>query len=195
MAEAALEKLIEGNKRFLERRRTCPNVSQERLDETATSQNPFAVILTCSDSRVSEQLIFDCGVGDIFVVKVAGNVVATDQLGSVEFAVNNLGAKLILVLGHTDCGAVNAALTNTAVEGSLQSILNNIQPALRKMEALRNPKEYTLYNAVDFNAVQSAKQLAESPIIARHVKKDVYLMTAIYHVESGRVEYRTSLSF
>lgn len=193
-ADTALKKLIEGNKRFVNQNKTCPNVSSKRLKETSDGQNPFAVILSCSDSRVPEQLIFDCGVGDLFTVRVAGNVVGDFEMGSVEFGINGLGAKLIVVLGHTNCGAVEAAFKNQAVAGQMQNIINTIQPALRMMEAVRSPKEYTLDNAVDFNAVYSARKLMTSPIIQKMVGEDVYLLTAVYNVKTGVVEFTTSLS-
>jgi carbonic anhydrase len=126
--DLAVEELLQGNKRFSSQKMNQPNRSSFRLREVASGQKPFAAILGCADSRVPSEIIFDQGLGDLFVVRVAGNVATPEEIGSLEYGTLVLGAKVILVLGHKNCGAVKAAMDNKPVPGQIGSILKHIKP-------------------------------------------------------------------
>jgi carbonic anhydrase len=126
--DAAIEELLQGNKRFSSQKMSQPNRNSFRLREVASGQKPFAAILGCADSRVPSEIIFDQGLGDLFVVRVAGNVATPEEIGSLEYGTLVLGAKVILVLGHQKCGAVKAAMDNKPVPGQIGSILKHIKP-------------------------------------------------------------------
>lgn len=128
--DQALEKLMVGNKRFVDRKTIDPNQDTARLTEVAKEQKPFASILSCSDSRVPTEIVFDQGLGDLFVVRDAGEVVTPEQMGSLEFGALVLGTKVILVLGHEECGAVKAAIVGDEVPGQIGTILAEIEPAV-----------------------------------------------------------------
>ena len=190
-ASEALERLRDGNMRFA--RGSANNllsISQARRAELVDGQTPFAVIVACSDSRVPVELLFDQGLGDLFVVRVAGNIVAPSQIGSVEFAAANLGTRLVVVLGHSNCGAVDAALGELSQEQekrspNLQSIVNRIRPAL---EVLENP---SLNDAVAANVRNSVKQLRHgSEILEASIDSgELTVVGAEYSIESGVVDF------
>lgn len=190
-ASEALERLRDGNMRFA--RGSADNllsISQARRAELVDGQTPFAVIVACSDSRVPVELLFDQGLGDLFVVRVAGNIVAPSQIGSVEFAAANLGTRLVVVLGHSNCGAVDAALRELSQEQekrspNLQSIVNRIRPAL---EVLENP---SLNDAVAANVRNSVKQLRHgSEILEASIDSgELTVVGAEYSIESGVVDF------
>lgn len=190
-ASEALERLRDGNMRFA--RGSADNllsISQARRAELVDGQTPFAVIVACSDSRVPVELLFDQGLGDLFVVRVAGNIVAPSQIGSVEFAAANLGTRLVVVLGHSNCGAVDAALREHSQEQekrspNLQSIVNRIRPAL---EVLENP---SLNDAVAANVRNSVKQLRHgSEILEASIDSgELTVVGAEYSIESGVVDF------
>src|SRR5210317_1988880 len=158
-ASEALHRLRDGNFRFVNGvENKLRSINQARRAELVDGQNPFAVIVACSDSRVPVELLFDQGLGDLFVIRVAGNIVAPSQIGSVEFAAANLGTKLVVVLGHTNCGVVDATLKELSLQQEtrspdLQSIVNRIRPAL---EGLYKP---SLHDAVVANVRNSVERL------------------------------------
>ena len=190
-ASEALERLREGNKRFASgNANTQLSNCQARRAELIDTQAPFAVIVACSDSRVPVELLFNQGLGDLFVIRVAGNIVAPSQIGSVEFAASNLGTRLVVVLGHSNCGAVDATLKELSQEQetrspNLQSIVNRIRPAL---EVLDNP---SLRDAVAANVRNSVEQLRHgSDILEKLIDSgDLTVIGAEYSIESGLVEF------
>ncbi len=132
--DAALQQLVDGNNRFVERKRQNPHQTPARLIEVAQGQRPFAAILGCSDSRVPTEVIFDQGFGDLFVVRVAGNIATTEEIASQEFGTLVLGAKVLLVLGHSRCGAVQAAIKGGDFPGLIESLVQSIRPAVDSSE-------------------------------------------------------------
>ena len=190
-ASEALERLREGNKRFASgNANTQLSNCQARRAELIDAQAPFAVIVACSDSRVPVELLFNQGLGDLFVIRVAGNIVAPSQIGSVEFAASNLGTRLVVVLGHSNCGAVDATLKELSQEQetrspNLQSIVNRIRPAL---EVLDNP---SLRDAVAANVRNSVEHLRHgSDILEKLIDSDdLTVIGAEYSIESGVVEF------
>src|SRR5687767_14796338 len=154
----ALQRLIEGNRRFVANVRGMAAISSGmRRAELATAQNPMAVVLGCSDSRVPAEIVFDQGLGDLFVIRVAGNIVAPSQLGSVEFASGRFGTSLVVVLGHSRCGAVDAALEhldgNRATSPNLMSIVDRIVPSIAPLAEVGGnlPRDELWANAVRAN--------------------------------------------
>jgi carbonic anhydrase len=181
-----LQKLIEGNKRFSLSKQSHPNQSREHRQELSKGQKPFAVIVGCSDSRVPPEIIFDQGLGDLFVIRVAGNIVDDVALGSIEYAVDHLGTRLIVVLGHSKCGAVTATVQGGAVHGHVESILEAIKPAIDKAKDL--PGNLT-DNTIKANARLVASQIQSSqPILAEMVRLDkIAVVSAYYDIENGEV--------
>ena len=145
----ALERLMKGNERFVKGRAIQPNGSPEHRRELLAGQEPFAVVLGCSDSRVPPEIIFDCGLGEIFVIRVAGNILDDVVIGSIEYAVEHLGTRLVLVLGHESCGAVGASLEGGEAGGHIDSIVNAIVPAV---ESVRAQKGDLYENAIKANS-------------------------------------------
>ncbi|HYW21941.1 MAG TPA: carbonic anhydrase [Nodularia sp. (in: cyanobacteria)] len=188
--EAALDRLIEGNKRFIDGKRLNPNQSKLRLQETAVAQYPFAAILGCADSRVPAEIVFDQGLGDLFVVRVAGNVVSPTAIGSLEFATLVLGAQLIVVLGHAKCGAVIAAAKGDPLPGRIGVFVEEIKPAV---ERVRNKPGNLEENAIIANVQYQAEKLAESSTILRDLIKQDKLKIAggRYDLASGKVTVLT----
>ncbi|MGD1700700.1 carbonic anhydrase [Dapis sp. BLCC M229] len=146
-----LEILMAGNKRFVENKRTNPNVSFARLTEVASGQNPFASIVSCADSRVPVEIIFDRGLGDLFVVREAGNIATPEEISSIEFGTLVLGSKVLMVLGHENCGAVKAAMAGKPVPGQIGSIIATIKPAV---EAAKGQPGNPVENTVKANVFQ-----------------------------------------
>lgn len=132
--DAALQKLLSGNQRFVQHHPDYPHQSAKRLQEVAFAQHPYATILSCADSRVPAEIVFDAGIGDLFDIRVAGNIVTPEVLGSLEYAAALLGTSLILVLGHERCGAVTAAVQNETVPGSIGSLVKAIKPAVNRVK-------------------------------------------------------------
>jgi carbonic anhydrase len=181
-----LQKLIEGNKRFSSSKQSHPNQDRERRQELVKGQKPFAVIVGCSDSRIPPEIIFDQGLGDLFVIRVAGNVVDNVALGSIEYAVEHLGSQLIVVLGHSKCGAVTATVQGGAVHGHVESIVQAIKPAIDRAKEL--PGDLT-DNTIKANARFVAGQIQSSgPILSEMVRlARIAVVSAYYDVESGEV--------
>lgn len=133
-AEQALKRLIEGNQRYMSRKWNRPNQDEQRLLETAKGQHPFAIVLSCADSRVPPELVFDQGLGDLFVVRIAGNIINDAVLGSIEYAAEHLGVPLVMVLGHERCGAVAAAVEGGNAPAHINSLVKAIQPAVERVK-------------------------------------------------------------
>lgn len=193
-AGSALKELLEGNGSFLANRLTIEESSTpERRRALATGQYPDAVILSCSDSRVPPEIIFNMGPGQIFVVRNAGNICDPIVIGSIEFAIENLGSSLIVVLGHSGCGAVTAALDATGDEGeNIGAIIKKIAPAVQlARETIKGTnKSELLEAAIDFNIRLSAQSLLkESPVIRSLADAGkVTVVCAKYYLESGKVK-------
>lgn len=199
LARDALERLREGNRRFLSGLR-CPDAvaSPMRRSELAAGQEPFAIILGCSDSRVPAEIVFDQGLGDLFVIRVAGNIVAPSQVGSVEFAAERFGTRLVVVLGHSQCGAILATLEQLGRPSedqspNLRSIVDRIRPSVEALlvtEFVHDP-DALLCQAVRANIRASANHLRHgSRILERLVQRDGLLVVgAEYSLETGAVDF------
>jgi carbonic anhydrase len=191
--EDALQYLKEGNQRFVKNLRANRNLLQQ-VNETAEGQFPFAIILSCIDSRTSAELVFDQGLGDVFSARVAGNVVNEDILGSMEYAVKYAGSKLIVVLGHTKCGAIISAC-NHVRDGNITPLLHKIKPALEKEKTIqedRNGTNEEFVNRVSELNVRYAMEeiLERSDIIADLISKGkIKLEGGFYNVETGEVDF------
>ncbi len=194
----ALERLQVGNRRFIEGRPTWSGISREELEASARGQKPFAIILSCSDSRVPAELIFDQGVGDLFVVRVAGNVVAPSQVGSVEFAAEQFGTELVVVLGHSHCGAVKATLDHLRRPGGelspgLQSVVDRIQPAVESLVegTLADDADALLRAGIRANVRESVDQLKHGSVILENlISSDrLHVVGAEYSLNTGLVEF------
>jgi carbonic anhydrase len=192
----ALERLKEGNRRFASGMATADGSNRARRAEVAAGQEPFAIVLGCSDSRVPAELVFDQGLGDLFVIRVAGNIVAPSQIGSVEFAVDRFGTRLVVVLGHSQCGAVLATLEELrrpdhGHSRNLRSIVDRIRPSVESLLAtgLGNDLEGLVPEAVRANVRVSASQLRHgSEVLERLIEQDGLLVVgAEYSLESGVV--------
>jgi carbonic anhydrase len=178
--------LQEGNARFAAGKPLHPHQSPERRTEIAETQKPPAVVIGCSDSRTAPELVFDQGLGDLFVTRLAGNIVDDAAVGSIEFAVGALGAKLIVVLGHERCGAVDAALKGVKAGGALGKVIADIQPSI---EQARAENRATLDHATDLNARRVAARLkSASPDLAARIDAGtVKVIAARYDLDSGAV--------
>lgn len=189
----ALNLLKDGNKRFVNNLKINRNLLQQ-ANETSDGQHPFAVILSCIDSRTSAELIFDQGLGDIFSVRIAGNIVNEDILGSMEFGCKVAGAKIIVVLGHTKCGAVKGACDNVSL-GNLTGLIEKIKPAVdQEMSTTtnRNSSNSTFVeNVAELNVSLSVKNiLLKSPIIAEMVKnEEIAIVGGVHDISSGEVKF------
>lgn len=190
----ALELLKAGNYRFVNNLKINRNLLQQ-VNETSEGQHPFAVILSCIDSRTSAELIFDQGLGDVFSVRIAGNILNEDILGSMEFACAVAGAKIIVVLGHTKCGAVSGACKGVKM-GNLTTLLNKLQPAVDVVVADKTISyAHDSYEFADVVAEQNVhltieRILNESPILSELVEEGkIGIAGAMYDVESGAVEF------
>jgi len=194
-ADEGLKLLKEGNARFVVMKLQHPNETIAQREKTATEgQEPFATVLTCSDSRVPVEAIFDRGIGDIFVVRVAGNIAKDSSvIGSIEYAAEHLHVPLLVVMGHTECGAVNAGLSDSPAAGKIRDIQKDIEPVAAKTKKDHpNLRGADLLNAVTKNNVLQAKAdiLSQSHIITEEVSAvKVKIVTALYNVKTGKVEW------
>lgn len=188
-AEEALTKLKQGNERFVQGKSIRPHQDLNRIKEVAAAQSPFATIVGCSDSRVPNEIIFDQGVGDLFIVRTAGQVSTYASWGSIEFAEELLGTKLIVVLGHTQCGAVNAAVKLPEVPGHIVTLINAIKPAVEKARE-QHPADL-LDAAIRENIRLQVEQLKSlEPTLAKRVREgSVKILGALYHLDTGKVEF------
>ena len=189
----ALDLLKEGNKRFVNNLKINRNLLQQ-ANETSNGQHPFAVILSCIDSRTSAELIFDQGLGDVFSIRIAGNIVNEDILGSMEFGCKVAGAKIIVVLGHTKCGAIKGACDNVEL-GNLTSLISKIKPAVdQEMTTTKNRDSSNstfVENVAELNVSLSVKNiLLKSPILAEMVKNDeIEIVGGVHDISSGEVKF------
>jgi carbonic anhydrase len=197
-ATEALARLREGNARFARQEVSLQALlGHARRGELAHQSRPFAVILGCSDSRVPAEFVFDQGLGDLFVIRVAGNITAPSQIGSVEFAVERFGIRLVVVMGHSHCGAIDASLAQirepTRVSRGMKSIVERISPTLEGLvQGCHWPNEETLLQAaVRANVRVSVSQLRHgSGLLERlHLTEELLIVGAEYSVESGEVEF------
>jgi carbonic anhydrase len=198
-AAEALERLREGNRRFASDASALAGTGfRTRRLETAPNQEPFAVILGCADSRVPAEIVFDQGLGDLFVIRVAGNIVAPSQIGSVEFAAARTGARLVVVLGHSRCGAILATLEemgrpSTDQSRGLRSIVERIQPAIEPIvrSQITPTDDALIRRAVRANVKASVQQLYRgSGILERLIQTDgLMIVGAEYCLETGTVEF------
>jgi carbonic anhydrase len=191
-ADQALESLLAGNQRYLDKRLTHRHQDADRMDQLAQGQAPIAIILGCSDSRVSPEVIFDHGLGDLFVIRVAGNVVDDVVLGSIEYGADALGVPLVIVLGHERCGAVSAAVDHAATLGHVSTLVRAIQPAMDRVgDVPIGQGRPAMINAVVLaNVQQSVDQIKTSqPVMANLVRQgQVKVVGARYDLDDGRVE-------
>lgn len=186
-AEQALRKLLEGNGRFVSGNVTHPNQSAERRAGVISAQHPFAVIVSCSDSRIPPEIIFDQGIGDIFVIRTAGEAMDSATLGTIEYAIEHLNASLIVVLGHDNCGAVKAAVTGGEAPGHINYLVEAIKPAVDKAKGMSGD---ILNNSIDVNTRDIVAQLGSTkPILFEAVKEGkLKIVGARYHLDTGRVD-------
>lgn len=192
-ADQAIQMLKEGNQRFVEGKTTHPHTDFARIKEVSGGQKPFVTINGCSDSRVPPELIFDQGFGDVFVVRNAGNVSDTDEVGTIEYGTEHLGTNLVVILGHTKCGAVTAVAKGDHVSGNIPALVDNIIPAVNKVKHAHKNEEYSkwLNEAIAQNVHQSIEDLLKKSAIVSHLVKEkkVKIVGAIYDVDTGRVKF------
>ena len=183
-----LRKLMGGNRRFVEDKSIRPRQSRAVLLSTEKGQKPFAVIVGCSDSRVPNEIVFDQGVGDLFIVRTAGQVMAAASYGSIEFATIALGAKLVIVMGHQNCGAVDAALKRPDVPGHIVTLVNSIKSAAQKARTMGGD---LLTNAIRQNVIEQVNELRDlDPVLSKKYQKgEILIVGAVYGLGSGKVEF------
>jgi len=180
--DEALRRILDGNRRFIEGKITAPNRNLAHLKEVAPQQKPFAAFLGCADSRVPVEIIFDQGFGDVFVTRVAGNVASAEEIASLEFGTLVLGAKVIVVLGHSGCGAVKAALEGAEVPGQISTLYRLIAPGID-----RQNKDLDV--AIAANVRQQAKVLRDGSTVISGLLRDgkLKLVGGVYDLSSGKV--------
>ena len=192
-ADEALKRLMDGNQRFLRGEARSSAFRQETLTDLAKAQSPYATLLGCSDSRVPPELIFDTGLGELFVIRVAGNILSPEIAGTIQYAGSHLETPLFVVLGHEGCGAISAALA-TRNEGKhfrsrLQLLLDHIQPGLPELDPSLSPEEMAS-RAVESNVRWTVRQILDSPEgKARMAEGRMKVVGAIYEIETGRVRF------
>ena len=192
---SSLQNLREGNKRFQENVRLSRNLVQQ-VRETASGQYPYATVLSCIDSRVSSELIFDQGMGDLFSIRIAGNFVNEDILGSMEFACKLAGTKLVIVLGHTACGAVKGACDHARL-GNLTALIKKIEPAV---EAVTEPQDQSIRNSGNIEFVNNVAEKNvlmtidnvrnQSPVLAEmEANNEIKIIGGMYDISNGEVTF------
>ncbi|KAB8317024.1 carbonic anhydrase [Tolypothrix campylonemoides VB511288] len=183
--DAALQKLMEGNQRFAQHQPQYPDQSQARLQEVAQAQHPFVTILSCADSRVPAEIVFDQGIGDIFDVRIAGNIAIPEAIGSIEYAVVLLGTPVLMVLGHERCGAVTAAVQNEALLGEIGSFVKAIKPAV---ERVKEQAGDAVENAVVANVQYQIERLKRSALLSERLQSGkLKIVGGRYDLDTGRV--------
>lgn len=195
----ALEKLREGNQRFVDGDRCVDTyLSHTRLDEHLEGQSPFAIVLGCSDSRVPVEIIFDVGVGDLFVIRVAGNVIAPSLVGSIEFAAERFGSRLVVVLGHTGCGAIEATIDSLQANDNsgsenIQDIVGRIRPAVEHLvqKASAEARKDVVNQAVRANVQANVKALKNASRVLEPLIRDqgLLIVGAEYSLATGQVDF------
>jgi carbonic anhydrase len=189
-SQEGITKLNEGNDRYVSGKTSSKDFSRER-EELVKGQKPYAIILTCSDSRVPPEYIFDESLGQLFVIRDAGNVVNTDVLGSIEYAVEHLHSHLLVVMGHELCGAVKATLEGGKVPPNIGALVYKIKPAVKAAKAKKLNEEETLNAAIEENThIQIKEALKQSKIIKENFEKgDLKIYSAIYNLHTGKVQF------
>jgi carbonic anhydrase len=183
--DAALRQLMAGNERFVAQKRKSPHQDVVRLTEVAKGQKPFAAILGCADSRVPSEIVFDQGLGDLFVCRVAGNIAIAEEIGSLEFGAAVLGTKVIMVMGHERCGAVDATLKGASVPGQIGSLLDAIRPSLARAKGLPGDP---LENACKANIAYQVEQLKKSPVLTDLITAGkLKIVGGYYDLDKGTV--------
>jgi len=183
----ALARLLEGNRRFAAGEMINPNRSPERRSEIACSQNPFSTVVTCSDSRIDPVVIFDQGLGDIFVIRVAGNIVDRADAGSIEYSTEHLSVRLVLILGHSNCGAVGAAVECVEVKGDVGYVVDTIKPAVDRARGCEG-------DLCDAAARENVEMIVERlktahPVFSRLVEREGLIIAGgFYDLETGLVD-------
>jgi carbonic anhydrase len=188
------ELLREGNKRFINNLK-CDHDHLEMINETRDGQHPFAVILSCMDSRTSVELIFDQGLGDLFSIRIAGNIVNNDILGSIEYAVKYVGSKVLMVLGHTECGAIKSAKQAVA-DGHITDLLKRIHPSISKA-LLYDEKEHLFDDGVAYANVENSLEeiLNRSRIVKEMFEKgEIGILGGVYNIDNGQVDFFKNLT-
>lgn len=181
----AFERLMAGNVRFATGAPLHPDESTRHRKEVATGQHPFAVVIACSDSRLSPELIFDQGLGDLFVIRTAGNLISDLELGSIEYAVEHLGASTIVVLGHEHCGAVEALMSAEKPHGHIKTIIDSLRREIEMKDALAN---HDVHAAVVANVHHQVQSIITDPLITELAARyPITVKGAIYAMESGKV--------
>ena len=186
---AALQMLIDGNVRFVQNKMIQRDL-KEQIADTSEGQFPFAAILSCIDSRVPAEIVFDQGIGDVFSARVAGNIVNEDVFGSIEYACKVAGSKIVVVMGHTKCGAVTAACNNVEL-GNITALLSKIKPAVKKYSTGVEMDEETIERVAVQNVLFSIEAMkSDSPILAEMVESNkILIVGAIYNVSNGQVKF------
>ncbi len=184
-SKEALQKLVEGNERFIKEDYSNQHIDKDYRKELTKGQNPFAIVVTCSDSRVAPELLFDQGLGDIFVIRTAGEVVDKLELGSIEYAVEHLGVNLVIVLGHESCGAVGAVIKGGDIPKNISYIADEIKPAVDKAKTQKGDfEENAIKNNVDLivNKIKKNSEIIEEA-------KDCKVIGGVYSITTGKVEF------
>jgi carbonic anhydrase len=188
--QTPIEKLVSGNQRFLEEKTIHPHQNKKSVLENQNAQHPFAVVVACSDSRVSPEILFDQGIGDLFVIRNAGNLISDIDMGSIEYAVEHLDAKLVIVLGHTECGAIKAYIgdKNNAYKKHLNHIDDIVETIANEYEEKKveknTPKKNNLLGCINANIEHSKRLIQENPIIKEHKTK---IISMRYDVHTGKI--------
>ena len=183
--DEALQKLMEGNRRFVNGKAENPHRDMVRIEEVAAGQEPFAAILSCADSRVPSEIVFDQGFGDLFVCRVAGNIATLEEIGSLEFGTLVLGAKVLMVIGHERCGAVSATIKGAEVPGQIGSLIEAIKPAVSKA---KNEPGDQLENTCKANILLQIEKLQSSPVISQLIEEGkLKVVGGYYDLDTGEV--------
>ena len=188
------ELLVEGNKRFIENL-SVNHDHLELINQTREGQYPFAVILSCMDSRTSVELIFDQGLGDLFSIRIAGNIVNNDVLASIEYAIKYVGSKVLMVLGHTECGAINSAKAGV-VDGHITDLLKRIQPSISKA-LLKDEQDHLFKDNVAYaNVENSLEEILTRSLIVKEMfaKGQIGIVGGVYNIETGMVDFFKNLT-
>lgn len=184
-ADEALERLKDGNKRFVEDKSELINVTKERREELEEGQSPYAVVVSCSDSRVTPTTLFDVGLGELFDIRVAGNVLDKDALGSIEYGVEHLKSPLLVIMGHESCGAVTAAYDKVKkgdkIEGNINSLVDKIEPSVVNANSLDE--------AIHNNTDAVVKQVNENEVVKKLVKEGKLKVVEAYYTLDGNVTF------
>lgn len=185
--DEALTKLMDGNKRFVDAKLAHPHQGVEQRVTLGNGQSPFAAVLACADSRVPPEVLFDQGLGDLFVVRVAGNILNDQLLGSLEYAVAHLDTPLIMVMGHTSCGAIGAVANGAKLEGHMASLIPAIKPSVDKVRGMEG--DLTDNAAREIAKMTAEKLRTSDPILAPLVADGkLKVVAAFYELESGSIE-------